>query len=69
MNKLRAIEQAKPPTDVKTILSFMGLCNFFGMNIKDFAIITAPFFKFTRKNSGYKGGPLPGPAMSAFLNL
>jgi hypothetical protein len=28
-NKLKAIKDAKPPTDIKTIRSFMGLCNFF----------------------------------------
>jgi hypothetical protein len=28
-NKLKAIKDAKPPTDVKTIRSFVGLCNFF----------------------------------------
>jgi hypothetical protein len=28
-NKLKAIKDAKPPTDIKTIRSFVGLCNFF----------------------------------------
>jgi hypothetical protein len=40
-NKLRAIQTAKPPNDVKTIRSFVGLCNFFRMHIKDFAVIAA----------------------------
>ncbi len=46
-NKLKAIKDAKPPTDVKTIRSFVGLCNFFRTHIKNFAIIAAPLFKFT----------------------
>jgi hypothetical protein len=38
-------------------------------HIKDFAIIAAPLFKLTRKDSGYKGGPLSEAAMAAFINL
>jgi RNase H-like domain found in reverse transcriptase len=34
-----------------------------------FAVITALLFKLTRKNTGYKGGPLPPAAMDAFINL
>jgi hypothetical protein len=68
-NKLKAIETDKAPADVKTIRSFVGLCNFFRTHIKDFAIIAAPLFKLTRKDSGYKGGPLPKAAMDAFINL
>jgi hypothetical protein len=55
-NKLKAIKDAKPPTDIKTIRSFMGLCNFFWTHIKDFALIAAPLFKLTWKDSGYKSG-------------
>jgi hypothetical protein len=68
-NKLKAIKDAKPPTDLKTICSFVGLCNFFRTHIKNFAIIAAPLFCLTRKDSGYKGGPLPKEAMDAFCIL
>jgi hypothetical protein len=68
-NKLKAIQTAKAPNDVKTISSFKGLCNFFRTCIKDFTVIAAPLFKLTRKDSGYKVGLLPGPAMDAFINL
>jgi len=68
-NKLKAIKDAKPPTDVKTIHSFVGLCNFFRTHIKHFAIIAAPLFRLTRKDSGYKGGPLPKEAIDAFCIL
>jgi hypothetical protein len=43
-NKLKAIKDAKPPTDIKTIRSFVGLCNFFRTHIKDFALIAALLF-------------------------
>jgi Reverse transcriptase (RNA-dependent DNA polymerase) len=46
-NKLKVIKDAKPTTDIKTIRSFVGLCNFFRTHIKDFALIAAPLFKLT----------------------
>jgi hypothetical protein len=68
-NKLKVIKDAKPPTDIKTIWSFVGLCNLFRTHIKDFALIAAPLFKLTRKDSGYKLGPLPEKALKAFYIL
>jgi len=68
-NKLKAIKDAKPPTNIKTIRSFVGLCKFFRTHIKDFALITAPLFKLTRKDSSYKSGPLPEKALKAFFIL
>jgi len=41
---LKAINDAKLPTDIKMIRSFVGLCNFFWTHIKDFALIAAPLF-------------------------
>jgi hypothetical protein len=68
-NKLKAIKDAKPPMDIKTIRSLVGLCNFFKTHNKDFAVIAAPLFKLTRKDSGYKLGPLPEKALKAFYIL
>jgi hypothetical protein len=39
------------------------------MHIKDFALIVAPLFKFTRKDSGFKSGPLLEQALQAFYAL
>ena len=58
-NKLKAIQDAKPPTDVKMIRSFIELCIFFRTHIKDFARVAAPLYKLTRKDSDYKGGTFP----------
>jgi hypothetical protein len=44
-NKLKAIQTAKAPADVKTIRSFAGLCNFFQTHIKDFVEIAALLFR------------------------
>jgi hypothetical protein len=68
-HKLQAIKDAKPPTMIKMVRSFVGLCNCFRMHIKDFATIAAPLFKVTRKDSGYKSGPLPPDALLAFKIL
>jgi hypothetical protein len=65
-NKLQAIKDAKPPTTIKMVRSFVGLCNFFRKHIKYFATITPPLFKVTRKDSGYISGPLPPDALHAF---
>jgi len=50
----------------KLIRSFVSLCNFFQTHIEDFALIAAPLFKSTHKDSGYKSGPLPEKALKAF---
>ncbi len=68
-DKLKAIKAAQPPTDMKAVRSFIGLCNFFRTHIKNFATVSAPLTKLTRKDSGYNGGPLPTEALNAFLEL
>ncbi len=68
-NKVKVIKDAIPPTDIKTIRSFVGLCNFFRTHIKDFVLIAAPLFRLTRKDSGYKSRPLPDQALQAFYVL
>jgi hypothetical protein len=68
-NKLKAIKNAKPPKDIKTIQSFVGLCNFFWTHIKNFEINATPLLKLNRKDSGYKDGPLPKEGMEALCIL
>ncbi len=67
--KLKSIQKADPPNDVKEIRSFMGLCNFFQNHIPDFATTAAPLFKLTRQDSRYLSGQLPTTALQAFKTL
>jgi hypothetical protein len=47
----------------------MGLCTSFRTYIKDFTLIPTTLIKLTRKDSGYKLGPLPEEAWKAFFIL
>jgi hypothetical protein len=67
-NKLKAIEQAKLPTDVKMIQSFVSLCNFFWMHTKDFYIIAGLLFKLTRSLLIQRGSTA-WTSHGRFLNL
>jgi hypothetical protein len=63
------VEKAKIPATKEEIKSFVGLCNFFGTHIKDFARICEPLNKATRKDSEYIKGPIFGKAFEAFETL
>ena len=68
-DKAQAVADAPPPSTIKQVESFVGLCNYFRYYIKDFAIKAAPLFKLTRKDCEWKGGALPEDAMQAFCTL
>jgi hypothetical protein len=68
-DKLAAVQKATPPSEVKHIKQFLGLCNFFRSHIRNFASISNPLNKLTRKDSKWKGGPLPKEALQAFNEL
>lgn len=68
-DKLKAVSQAKPPTSLKEIRQFMGLCNFFRNHVKNFSLISGPLTALTKKDSGWKKGELPEEAYKAFKEL
>ncbi|MBE6133033.1 MAG: hypothetical protein E7180_06615 [Erysipelotrichaceae bacterium] len=55
--KINAILKWPVPTTVKEVQSFIGLCNYYRIFIKDFAKIASPIHKLTRKNVPFNWGP------------
>jgi hypothetical protein len=68
-DKLKAVSHAQPPTTVKEVRQFLGLCNFFCTHVRNFAQILAPLTALTRKDATWINNVLPGPAMAAFREL
>ncbi len=52
-DKVKAVLDWPIPKNVKEIQSFIGLCNYYRIFIKDFAKIANPLHKLTRKNVPY----------------
>ena len=68
-NKLKAVKAAQPPSSVKQVRQFLGLCNFFRGHIQPFAQLTGPLASLTTKDSGCKYAKLPETALRAFRQL
>ena len=68
-DKLRAVAAAGPPANVHEVRQFLGLCNFFRTHVRNFAQISAPLTKLTRKDCGWKSGSLPPDSLKAFREL
>jgi ribonuclease HI len=68
-DKLAVVKNAKPPTTIRAVRQFLGLCNFFRSHIKNFSQIAAPLSALTSKHSNWKKGDLPEKALNAFLEL
>jgi hypothetical protein len=67
--KTQAIKKWEAPTDITQIKQFLGLCSFFRRTIQDFAKLSSPLTRLTRKDSVWKRGVLPEAAMTAFCTL
>jgi hypothetical protein len=68
-DKLKAVRAAKPPETVRQVRQFLGLCNFFRNHVKNFAQISGPLTRLTRKDTPWRSGPLPPDALQAFHSL
>ena len=69
VDKLKCVREAPPPSNVTQIKQFLGLANFFRTHVRNFSLISGPLNKLTRKDSLWKGGPLPEDAQKAFFEL
>ena len=52
--KIEAIQQTKPPSDVKELRSFLGLANYCSRFIKNFSTLTAPLRQLIVTNTKYE---------------
>jgi hypothetical protein len=56
--KTQAIKKWEALTDITQIKQFLGLCSFFRRTIQDFAKLSSPLTRLTRKDSVWKRGVL-----------
>ncbi|NBR25185.1 MAG: hypothetical protein EBU08_15700, partial [Micrococcales bacterium] len=68
-DKLQAVRDMKPPTNVTEVRQFLGLCNYFRTHVRNFSAIQAPLSFLTSKKAGWRGGPLPPDAKASFNKL
>ena len=68
-DKLKCVREALPPRNVHEIRQFLGLANFFRSHVRNFASISSPLNKLTRKEVNWRGGELPPDALQAFQEL
>jgi hypothetical protein len=68
-DKLKAVKNAIPPSNVHEVWQFLGLCNFFQGHVRCFAQLTSLLTPLTKKECSWKGSQLPPDALQAFLEL
>ena len=69
VDKLQAVRETSPPTNVHQVRSFLGLCNFFRSHVRNFSRIATPLNQLTRKDCAWRGGKLNEDALKAFNEL
>ena len=69
MDKLKAVRDFPEPKTEKAIREFCGLTNYFRNHIRNFSLLSGQLTRLTRKESDWKGGPLPMAAKAAFEQL
>jgi len=69
LDKLKAVGHTLPPTCIREVRQFLGLCNFFRAHVKKFSIISHPLTVLTRKDCKWKRGTLPPEALKSFREL
>ena len=68
-DKLKAVKNTPPPANVHQVRQFLGLCNFFRTHVRNFSQVSGPLNRLTRKDTHWKGGPLPPDALQAYQEL
>jgi hypothetical protein len=65
-DKLQAVKNTPPLSNVHEVQQFLGLCNFFCCLIQNFAQLTASLTALRKKECSWKGGALPSDAFQKF---
>ena len=68
-DKTKAVRDFPEPRSVKQIRQFVGLASFFWELIPNFSKMRAHLMALTRKDSEWKGGPLPNNTKITFEKL
>ncbi len=68
IDKLKAVKNAPPPSNVHEVRQFLRLCNFFRGHVCNFAQLTSPLTALTKKECSWKGGQLPPTRSPLSLN-
>ena len=55
--KVSAIQKLNPPSNVKGVRSFLGMCNYYAQTLPSYAKVAEPLYKLTRKNEPFVWGP------------
>ena len=69
LDKVSVLADMAPPTTLKALKSVCGLFNWFRKFIFQYARKVEPLHRLTQPASGYKEGPLPKDALTAFYRL
>ena len=69
VDKVQAIRDLQPPATVKELQSVLGFFNYMASYVFHYAAKVEPLQALIRKDSGWKGGPISGPALDAFRQI
>ena len=67
--KTSAIADFLPPSTIRQVREFTGLCNYFRQSVPNFSFISQHLTALLKKESTWKGGILPPQALAAFEKL
>ena len=68
-NKVQALKELPPPSNVATLRRFLGMMNYLSRFIKDFSIVSEPLRRLTKKDADWVWAFVQDAAFSSLKNL